>query len=215
MLDHAEARKFYDAFGEKQDKQFYEDAATNLLLKNGEFDKAHSIIEFGCGTGKLASRLLNEFVPGDCKYLGLDLSQTMVRLCQDNINPFADRAVCKQTNGEPEISIPKQSTDRFVSLYVLDLLTEEDSLSVLREAQRILIPGGYLCLAALTHGTTLISSTVAFFWRCLHNLKPSVVGGCRPVNLTRFLDEDKWEVRVDTVVVSFGVPSQIIVARRL
>jgi ubiquinone/menaquinone biosynthesis C-methylase UbiE len=111
--------------------------------------------------------------------------------------------------------MPDQSTDRFVSLYVMDLLSEEDTISLLREAQRILTPGGYLCLASLTHGTTLISGAVAFIWRCLYKLKPSLVGGCRPVNLTRFLDEDKWEVRVDTVVVSFGIPSQIIVASRL
>jgi ubiquinone/menaquinone biosynthesis C-methylase UbiE len=215
MLGHAEVRKFYDAFGEKQNKQFYEEAATNLLLEKGEFDKAHSIVEFGCGTGKLASQLLNEIVPDDCKYLGIDISQTMVRLCQDNINPFADRAACQQTTGEPVVNIPDQSTDRFVSLYVMDLLSEEDTISLMREAQRILIPGGYLCLASLTHGTTLISGAVTFIWRCLYRLKPSIVGGCVPINLTRFLDEEKWEIRMDTAIVSFGVPSQVVIASRL
>jgi ubiquinone/menaquinone biosynthesis C-methylase UbiE len=215
MLGHTEVRKFYDAFGKKQDKQFYEERATNRLLENGEFDKASSIVEFGCGTGKLASRLLNEIVPDDCKYLGLDISQTMIRLCQDKINPFAKRAVCQQTNGEPVINIPDQSTDRFVSLYVLDLLSEEDTISLLREAQRILIPGGYLCLSSLTHGTTLVSNLVAFIWRWLYKLKPSIVGGCTPINLTRFLDKEKWEIRTDTVVVSYCVPSQVIIASRM
>jgi ubiquinone/menaquinone biosynthesis C-methylase UbiE len=215
MLGYAEARKFYDAFGERQDKQFYEEAATNLLLEYGEFHKARSIVEFGCGTGKLASRLLNGIVPDDCQYLGLDISQTMIRLCQDNINPFAERAACQQTNGEPVINMPDQSTDRFVSLYVMDLLSEEDTISLLKEAQRILTPGGYLCLASLTHGTTLISGAVAFIWRCLYKLKPSFVGGCTPINLTRFLDEEKWEIGTDTIVVSFGVPSQVVIATRV
>jgi len=41
MLSNQEARKFYNRFGKKQDWQsFYEDVATEALLRKGEFDKA-------------------------------------------------------------------------------------------------------------------------------------------------------------------------------
>lgn len=63
MLTYGEARKFYDAFAEKQDKQFYEESATNLLLEQGRFDKANSIVEFGCGTGTHCKEDISRF-PG-------------------------------------------------------------------------------------------------------------------------------------------------------
>ena len=62
-LTSSKIRDFYDAFGKKQDKQFYEDAAIDHLIEHGEFEKAGYVVEFGCGTGKLASRLLTEILP--------------------------------------------------------------------------------------------------------------------------------------------------------
>ena len=50
-----QARRFYDRFGIKQDSQaFYENPALNKLVQFGEFEKAHDIVEFGCGTGRFA-----------------------------------------------------------------------------------------------------------------------------------------------------------------
>ncbi|RMD62955.1 class I SAM-dependent methyltransferase, partial [Candidatus Parcubacteria bacterium] len=50
MLSYQQAKAFYDRLGKKQDWQrFYEDVATAALLRNGEFDKASAVLEFGCG----------------------------------------------------------------------------------------------------------------------------------------------------------------------
>ncbi len=54
----------YDRIGSLQDSQaFYEDRATGLLLQHGEFSSAESVFEFGCGTGRFALRLLEEYLP--------------------------------------------------------------------------------------------------------------------------------------------------------
>ncbi|NOZ10853.1 MAG: class I SAM-dependent methyltransferase [Gammaproteobacteria bacterium] len=215
MLSYCEVIKFYDAFGKRQDKQFYEKAAINDLIEQGQFDEAKNIIEFGCGTGKLASRLLACITPDSCHYLGVDISQTMVSLCRKNIGSFSERATCYKTEGESRIDAPDQTADRFISTYVLDLLTEEDAISLLNEAHRVLLPGGYLCLASLTHGISFVSRIVEILWRRLYQLKPFIVGGCRPINLKKYLQNDQWHVVHDPVIVSYGVPSEVVIAKRL
>ena len=75
VLSHAEARRFYDAFGARQDRQgFYEEPAQVDLLEHLELERAGAIVELGCGTGRLAARILAERAPPDCRYLGTALS---------------------------------------------------------------------------------------------------------------------------------------------
>lgn len=215
MLSHDEARRFYDSFGAKQDKQMYEEAAIRDLLEHAQLERAKKIVEFGCGTGKLAARLLEDIVAEDCQYTGIDLSSTMIDLCRQRTARFSPRAKCFQNQGAPKIAIADQSADRLISTYVLDLLTGEDAAALCSEAYRVLVPGGLLCLASLAEGTTLASRTVATLWDRLFRLKPSLVGGCRPIRLTQHLHPEQWDVFHRSLVVSYCVPSEVVVARRL
>ncbi|GMR15992.1 MAG: class I SAM-dependent methyltransferase [Gammaproteobacteria bacterium] len=215
MLSYNEVKKFYDSFANKQDKQFYEKAAINILIKHGEFDQAKNIVEFGCGTGKLASRLLKKILPDNCNYSGIDISHTMVNLCKKNIEPYSIRAKCHINKGKPIIDLPEHYADRFIATYVLDLLTGKDIETLLNEAYRILLPGGYLCLASLTHGVSLISCIVEIIWNSLYRLKPSIVGGCRPIELTEYLQKDKWAIIHESVTEAYGVPSEVVIAKKL
>jgi ubiquinone/menaquinone biosynthesis C-methylase UbiE len=214
MLSHDEARQFYDRFGSKQDWQhFYESPAVVDLVSHLSLGAAHSIVEFGCGTGWLAESLLAQYVPADATYLGIDVSTTMVDLAQHRVAPFRDRAEVRLTRGETTLDVPSDSTDRFISLYVLDLLTEEDIHSVVAEAHRVLKPGGLLGLVSLTHGCTLGSRIVEKVWAWAHHARPALVGGCRPISLLPFVQRG-WVVRHERSVVSFGVPSEILVAQK-
>jgi hypothetical protein len=40
----------------------------------------------------------------------------------------------------------------------------------------------------------------------------SQVGGCRPLQLTDFLNEERWQIDYHNVVTAFGIPSEIVVA---
>ena len=94
------ARGIYDAFGARQDDQgWYEDAAFDAVIRHGGFETARSVVEFGCGTGKLAARLLAEALPGNARYLGLDISGTMANLARQRLQPWAGRAEVRQSDG--------------------------------------------------------------------------------------------------------------------
>ena len=63
-LDVEAAKRFYDKFGSKQDKQgLYEDHALNKVFELGRFEKSNLVFEVGCGTEHFAERLLREYLP--------------------------------------------------------------------------------------------------------------------------------------------------------
>jgi SAM-dependent methyltransferase len=212
-LTAAEAKSFYDRFGAKQDTQaFYEDRALDALVAHADFEHAHSIFEFGCGTGRLAAQLFETILPDDCHYLGVDISETMVALARARLRRWADRVEIVRSEG----IVPRHRAggvyDRFVSTYVLDLLSEEAIDAVLADAGRRLRHDGLLCLVGLTRGQTPLTMLVSALWTALHRVNPNVVGGCRPIVLREFLGEKSWRVRHHEVVAAWGIPSEVVIA---
>jgi SAM-dependent methyltransferase len=167
------------------------------------------------GTGRLAARLLRDHLPTTARYFGIDISATMVMLAQERLAPWRDRAGVEQSDGSPGISAPDGAFDRFVSTYVLDLLSKEDIAAVLAEARRVLAPEGLLCLVSATHGRTPSERLVMGLAGRLHALSPALVGGCRAIDLLSPLDRERWCVMHHAVVSKWAIPSEVLVAARL
>lgn len=215
FLTHEEAQAFYDRFGSKQDRQhWYEGTAIQDLLKHGGFEEASSVIELGCGTGAFAEELLDHHLPTTGRYLGVDSSSTMVDLTRKRLEPFAGRAEVLLTDGSLRVDLPASSFDRFVSNYVLDLLSPDDISQVLNEAYRLLKPDGHLCVVSLTYGRTWRSRLITWLWNWVHRFNSKWVGGCRPLRLHDFLDEAYWRIDDHHIVTAFGVPSEVVVASK-
>jgi ubiquinone/menaquinone biosynthesis C-methylase UbiE len=213
-LSHERARAIYDRLGAGQDLQWYENRALDRLVREGHFGAARAVVEFGCGTGRLAARLLGEALPPGAVYVGVDQSRTMCRLAGDRLKACGGRAVVARTGGAPVLPVADGAADRFVCAYVLDLLSEEDARAALAEARRVLAPGGLACLCALTHGVGPLSKAVTALWSAVNRLNPAWTGGCRPLGLAPLLDPAAWEPVFREVMVAWGVPSEVVVARR-
>lgn len=213
MLSRSEARRFYDRFGSRQDRQaFYEDKALAELVLHAELESARSVFELGCGTGRLAERMLRDQLPADASYLGVDISSEMVRLARERLAGFGARARVVQVDGEPRVAAASGSFDRFVSSYVFDLLPEAEIRAWLDEAARLLRPGGRLAAAGLGHGTTRLSRWVAGAWGAVHARFPRLVGGCRPLALVDLLPPERWRLESHRMVIAWGLPSEVLVA---
>jgi ubiquinone/menaquinone biosynthesis C-methylase UbiE len=211
-----DARAFYDSFGAKQDLQaFYENPAINDLIAHAAFEKAHAVFEFGFGTGSLAELLLSHHLPPDALYTGIDISATMARLAEVRLQPWRERVAIKVADGTRGIDLRDGSFDRFVSAYVLDLLSTEDIRSIMHDAYRMLEPGGRLCLLSLTRGITAWGRLVTGVWETAFKLRPQLVGGCRPVELLDYLIPERWRVEHRNSISSFGITSEIVVASRI
>jgi len=214
-LSHDEAKAFYDWFGAKQDSQrFYEDPPVADLITHADFDEAHSVFEFACGTGRLAERLLSDYLPSDCRYRAVDISSTMVRVAQERLAHWGERVTVEQNLGSMLVAAPDRSIDRFLASYLFDLLSEEDIRRLLSEAHRVLKPGGLLCTVGLTHGRSPSAKIGGLLWQGLYWLNPKLVGGCRAVAVREFLNDSGWTVRYNNVITRFGISSEVLVADR-
>jgi ubiquinone/menaquinone biosynthesis C-methylase UbiE len=210
---HEEARNLYDWFGARQDSQgFYEDPALSDLVAHADFGEARSVFEFGCCTGRLAERLLSDWLPSHCRYQATEISTTMVRLAQARLAPWGERAHVALTSGAISVPAPDASFDRFITCYVLDLLSEADIRQLLAEAHRVLTPGGLLCVAGSTRGASLSARIVGVLWQTLFRLQPKLVGGCRAIVAREYLGDRDRSVRYLNVVTRFGVSSEVLVA---
>jgi ubiquinone/menaquinone biosynthesis C-methylase UbiE len=214
-LTRKETKAFYDRFGSKQDKQaFYEDPAIRVLIGHAHFDKAEAVVEFGCGTGRFAKCLLADHLSKKATYWGCDLSKTMVALTENRIRPYGERAKVVEMDGGLGFPQADASADRFLSNYVLDILSEDDIHLVLNEAHRILRKDGLACLVSITSGTHWFSKLVMGVWRWAHALRPTLVGGCRPIELSQYLISYEWDITLQSIVAAFGIASEVIVARK-
>lgn len=209
-LTHDEARTVYDRVGARQDAQaWYEDTAVDILLDHGGLEAATLVLEVGCGTGRLAERVLEA---GAARVLASDPSSVMVGLARKRLVRFGDRASVLEAFGVPHLE--DGSASHVVSTYVLDLLSEADARRFVLDAHRALEVGGRLCVASLSTGTGPASRTVAAAWHAIWRLRPALVGGCRPVEVAPLLDAALWEITHREHVSPWGVPSEAIVARR-
>lgn len=215
MLTHEQARRVYDKIGKLQDTQaFYEDRATDILIAHARFEDARNVFEFGCGTGRFAAKLLSGRLSANAVYRGIDVSPTMIALARERLAAFADRASVRLVAGEPKLDEADGAYDRFLSTFVLDLLSEADIVAVLAEAHRILEPGGILAVTSLSKGSGFVSRTAARAWSAVHRLRPSLVGGCRPLDLEAYLAPDRWRILTLERLAPYGIPSEAVVAER-
>ncbi len=210
-----QARRFYDRIGRGQDaRPLSERRALDALAAHGDFTRATSVLEFGCGTGRFAARLLREQLPDGATYVGLDVSPHMAGLARAAVAPWAGRARVELTDGSVHFPVPDASCDRVVSTYVLDLLSPADAAAFVAEARRVLRPGGLLALASLTPGRTRPARLVTRLWQAIWRLDPVLLGGCRPLRLSTLLDRREWDLAAGFTVTDWFLSSDVLVARR-
>lgn len=213
-LSRERIRRIYDRIGPRLDLHGrYENPALDELARMGRFSDAGSVFEFGCGTGRFAEKLLREYLPPEADYLGVDMSPVMVETARERLLNWSGRARVRLTDGSTELALPRGGFDRFVATYVFDLLNAEDSAHLVSTAARALAAGGLLCVASLTGGKGPVSGLVTRVWRGVFSIRPSLVGGCRPVEVGPMLGRG-WSVRFRDVVTSWGVASEVLVAEK-
>ena len=212
-LSLEEARTFYDHLGARQDWQrFFEDPARRAMVRNADFANAQSVVEFGCGTGRFAADLLANHLPEGARYLGNDVSTTMVALASQALAPWSGRAEVRLSDGTMRLPLGEGAADRFVANYVLDLLSEADAQELIEAARRVLVRDGRICLVSLTAGATPLARMVTAIWKRVHRANPRLLGGCRPISLRESLVPRHWRIAYRGVVTQFALTSEVLVA---
>jgi len=168
------------------------------------------VFELGCGTGRLAEKLFDHHLPADAMYVGVDISETMADLSRTRLQRFHGRAQVLLVDGSRPLPGSDGTFDRFVSTYVFDLLSPEDSAVMLEGARRLLGPDGLLCVVSLAHGRTRATRLISSAWAAIWSRVPVAVGGCRPIDLCQLLQG--WRIEHRALISAWGLTSEVVIA---
>lgn len=212
-ISSSAAQRFYSAVGKLEDSQaFYEDPALDILISQGHFRNARHVFELGCGTGRLAERLLAGPLPSDTCYIACDLSSKMVALAKSRLTRFGHRIEIFETDGDTVALFEDRKFDRIVTSYVLDLLPPDKIAAFLDAAACALLPGGCLCAVSIAPGKTFPSTAIMKMWKGINAFSPVLTGGCRPIDLGEILLSHGWNLVHASSISAWGITSQIVIA---
>ena len=123
-----------------------------------DFPQFKSILDFGCGVGRLLFALEPELAPGQ-KIQGCDVYEECARWCQDNI-PFAE---VKKSAIDPPLPYADGTFDLICAISVYTHLRLDMQFRWAWEIHRVLRPGGVLF--ATLHGPFFRFSGNSRFWQ--------------------------------------------------
>ena len=115
--------------------------AHDAILANIDPEKHLKILDVGCGTGRLASRILSEFP--NTHVTGLDLSSKMLAKAKSNCSVFGDRLTLVEGDSE---NLPFELGSFDLAVCVHSFHHYPNQLEVTKELQRVLSPGGMTLL---------------------------------------------------------------------
>jgi ubiquinone/menaquinone biosynthesis C-methylase UbiE len=138
----------------------------------------------------------------------------MVALARERLARFGERARVTHSDGNLQLPERDATCDRFVSTYVLDLLSHDDIERALREAHRVLRRDGLAGITGLTFGRDPLGRAVSTLWSLVHRVSPRRVGGCRPLDVAPLFAAPAWKLEYVQTHRVRGLTSQVVVARR-
>jgi SAM-dependent methyltransferase len=121
----------------------------SVLVQEG-LQPTSSLLDFGCGTGRLSVHAVPYLSGG--RYVGVDISETMISRARDRIVPLAPAGGCvvdlrRQTDETFEMS--DGSLDTICAFSVFTHMEHEDAYRYLQAMHRLLRPGGLLVASVL------------------------------------------------------------------
>jgi len=103
----------------------------------------HTLVDLGCGVGRLAVHVIPTLVGG--AYIGIDISETMLKRAKARIAQAVPNPPCRVTwrkQTTPELNLPENSVDMICAISVFTHMEPEDSYRYLKAALTAVKPGG-------------------------------------------------------------------------
>jgi ubiquinone/menaquinone biosynthesis C-methylase UbiE len=147
--------------------------ANRLFIQSLDLGEVRRVADLACGAGTLAGLLLEEFGSTDspASIFGLDISQDVLHLARDHLSGRS--GINGMDGGDCRIALIRATADRLpladrsVDAVVIGNAIQlfDDKRVVLREANRILVPGGRLAFNTSFYAGTFAPGTERFYLR--------------------------------------------------
>lgn len=196
--------KSIDAWAQRAESKARERALALAALRGGE-----RALEIGVGSGLWFAEIVKQ-VGASGYALGLDRTPAMLERCRARLGSLEGQNYKLVQGDARRLPVEDESIDVAFCGYLLDLLSEDDIVHVLRELRRVLRPSGRLVLANMTHAERPWHSGFSLLGR----ISPALFGGCRPIQAAAFLDRAGLAARAREYIVQSGFPSEVTLAER-
>jgi ubiquinone/menaquinone biosynthesis C-methylase UbiE len=196
--------KWYDLLAGSSEKKFADFGLQKLDAKAGE-----KILEIGFGTGNSIVSLVG-CVGKTGKVYGVDLSSGMFRVARNKLkkNGIPDR-VELQCADAMHLPYPDNFFDAVFMSFVLELFDTPELPLVLHECKRILKSNNRIGVVALSKHDKL--SVRLYEW--FHVRFPAYVD-CRPIFVSKTIEQAGFQIVNKTEMVMWGLPVEIVIARK-
>ncbi|ARU58442.1 UbiE/COQ5 methyltransferase [Oleiphilus messinensis] len=200
--------KIYDIWA-----YFTESKARNRALQLAAPFGAEQILEVAVGTGLTFAELAKLNPQGHT--IGVDLTPAMLKKAERRLQKLhldsgsLDKSYQLALGDAEQLEFESHRFDLVVNNYMFDLLPEARFASVLAEFKRVLKPDGRLILTNMAVGRSHCERR----YERLYQINPKWMGGCRGVQLERYLERSGFVVQDYEYLSQSCFPSEIIRAR--
>jgi ubiquinone/menaquinone biosynthesis C-methylase UbiE len=144
---------------------------------------------------------------------GIDLSPGMIEVARGVLAGVGLRAPLLMGDAR-QLPVATASVDCLLNSYMLDLIPNDEMVTVLAEFHRVLRPGGRLVLVNLTEGEGADEAFSAD-WKRRYQENPVQLGACRPVVVTPLLPQVGFDAQQREYVGGEGRwPAEVLLAIR-
>ena len=189
---------FYDLWG-----RFTEYKALNMAINISGLTNNVNVIDVGVGTGQLFSRILEINTKG--LNSGMDLSLDMINKVNKKFKN-TDRKIILAEGNAYNLPYKDEQFDFLFSSYMMDLLPEKDFRFLLSEFNRVMKPGATGLIISMSMGNHWYNR----IWFLTAKYFPSLLTECRPVQLSGYLADVKFNITEQKVISQNTFPSEII-----
>ncbi len=205
-LSKDEIRKVYRKIASKYDvwSNLAESEARRRCLEFARIKNGDSVLEVAVGTGVLFQEILKANPSG--RNEGIDLTVEMLVRSKERAERSGVSSYRLQVGDAYNLEHPNEDFDVVLNNYMFDLIPEKDFFKILTEFKRVLRKGGRVVLVNMTKGEHWFNGV----WEWLYKINPSLLGGCRGVELTPYLENAGFEQIKRVYVSQFMFPSEVL-----
>ena len=195
-------RKFaatYDLWGSPMESRARERCLEVAGIRDGE-----SVLEVAVGTGILFEKILR--INPNGRNEGMDLTEEMLARARTRARKSGVSNYALQAGDAYHLQYPDDTFDVLVNNYMFDLIPEHDFAAILGEFKRVLRAGGRIVLVNMTQGSNWFNA----LWEWLYRYRPSLLGGCRGVEIKPYLEKAGFEKVEREYVSQLFFPSEVV-----
>jgi ubiquinone/menaquinone biosynthesis C-methylase UbiE len=186
-----------------------ESKAARRVLTLADIQDGESVIEVAVGTGIMFADVVRRNPHGVNE--GVDLTSAMLEVAARHVSDVPEVQLNLVQASAYDLPYAADTFDVLLNNYMLDMLPEEDFVTVLVEFRRVIKPDGRVVIAAFGFGSRFYHS----FWYWLARHFPALLTGCRPVSLQHSLTAAGFRIVRKEQVSQNTFPSTILSAELL